>query len=144
MLQSKQMSVLATATARRETLDEYMVKIIAEFEAGWIMHEAKLKKYELTQAKLTDWEERKTPEGTLWINLKNGEQSKQHPGFHYFKTNRKAMRKRAEEKFQKDVINRVETEREQLEIKSEQQMAALLKDIVTVYKFNAHKIYFNR
>jgi hypothetical protein len=52
--------VQAEAAARRASLDEYVVKAIAEFEAGWLVHEHKLKKYELTQAKLTDWEEKKT------------------------------------------------------------------------------------
>lgn len=48
VLQSKQMSVLSESVARRETLNEYIVKAIAEFEAGWLVHEHKLKKYELT------------------------------------------------------------------------------------------------
>lgn len=75
VLQSKQMSVLSESVSRRETLDEYIVKAIAEFEAGWVMHEQKLKKYELTQAKLTDWEEKKLPEGKYWLNIKTGEQT---------------------------------------------------------------------
>ena len=48
VLQSKQMSVLSQSVALRESLDEYIVKAIAEFEAGWLLHEQKLKKYELT------------------------------------------------------------------------------------------------
>ena len=96
-----------------------MIKAIADFESGWAVHELNLKKYELTQAKLIDWEERKSPEGTIWVNLKTTEVTKKHPGFEYYKKNRKAMRKRAEEKFQKDVINKIETEREKIQIKSE-------------------------
>ena len=54
------------------------------------------------------------------------------------------MRKRAEEKFHKDLISRVENERESLQIASEQKMQALVSDIIQVYKYNIQKIYFDR
>ena len=44
------------------------------------------------------------------------------------------MRERAEAKFQKDVIGRVEYEREALEIKTEKQRKTLLWRIKTSYK----------
>jgi|688.fasta_scaffold1235961_1 hypothetical protein len=53
------------------------------------------------------------------------------------------MRKRAEAKFQKDVITPIETQREKLAITSENQLNNLLNDLVMVYKYNVHKIYLN-
>jgi len=52
------------------------------------------------------------------------------------------MRKRADEKFQKEVIEPIETERETIEIKSEKQVQALFEEIQAVYKYMVHKIYF--
>ena len=54
-----------------------------------------------------------------WVHKETGEISLKHPGHKYFRQNRKAMRERAEAKFKKDVIDRVEYEREALEIKTE-------------------------
>jgi UDP-N-acetylenolpyruvoylglucosamine reductase len=53
------MSIKNEASTKRDSIDEYIVKVIAEFEAGWLIHETQLKKYELTQAKLTEWDEHK-------------------------------------------------------------------------------------
>jgi hypothetical protein len=55
--------------------------------------------------------------------MKTGEVSERHPGIKYFKANRKTMRERAEAKFQKDVIDRVEYERESIVDKCESNIA---------------------
>jgi len=39
VLQSKQMTIKNEASAKRDTIDDYLVKAIAEFEAGWVIHE---------------------------------------------------------------------------------------------------------
>ena len=54
-----------------------------------------------------------------WVHKETGEITYKHPGHKYYKQNRKAMRERAEAKFKKDVIDRVEFEREMLEISTE-------------------------
>jgi hypothetical protein len=124
------MSILSEGAMRRDSIQQYLLHSISDFEQGWKLHEQKLKQYELTQAKFKDWEQRpstanqSTQSDTTveWVNTKTGELSLKNPGFKYFSVNKKAMRKRAEEKFQKDLITRVEHERESLQIASESKM----------------------
>ena len=74
-------------------------------------------KYELNQAKLTNYEKMTDEEGNVsWKHMKTGEVTVKNPGQKYFQHNKKEMRKRAEEKFQKDLVARVEFERENLEM----------------------------
>jgi hypothetical protein len=47
----------------------------------------------------------------FWYNQKSGEKTIEHPGKKYFLINRKIMRKRAEEKFQKDCLDKIEFEK---------------------------------
>ena len=47
----------------------------------------------------------------IWFNKKSGEKTLEHPGKKYFLINRKPMRKRAEAKFQKDVLDQVDAEK---------------------------------
>ena len=69
---------------------------------------------------MTKWEETQDESGAkTWTNKQTGEVTSKHPGHKYFRQNRKAMRDRAEAKFQKDLIARVEYEREVLEMKAE-------------------------
>lgn len=101
-----------------------MVAAINGFEHGWKIHEQALLKYELKQAKLTNYDTETDEEGKqFWLHKKTGEKTYKNPGHKYFKHNAKAMRERAEEKFQKQVIGEIEFERETLEIKTEQEKA---------------------
>lgn len=43
---------------KKQQASEYAIIQIQRFEEGWLKHEADLKQYSLTQAKLTDWDER--------------------------------------------------------------------------------------
>ena len=45
-----------------------------------------------------------------WLNIKTGERTDEHPGVKLFKINRKNMRKRAVEKFDKDFIQAIDNE----------------------------------
>ena len=114
------MQIERFASQRRETISLYLLDSISKFEEGWKVHEAALLKYELTQAKLTKYDKVDDGQSEVhWVHKETGEISLKHPGHKYFRQNRKAMRERAEAKFKKDVIDRVEYEREALEIKTE-------------------------
>ena len=102
---------------RRDSIQEYIITAINGFEQGWKKHEAELLKYELNQAKLTNYETGVNEEGiTFWKHMKTGEITYKNPGHKYFAHNKKAMRARAEDKFQAELISRVEFERESLEL----------------------------
>ena len=120
VLQSKAVTLERQAFQRRESISAYVIKAIEGFENGWKIHEAALLKYELKQAKLTSYEHGTNEEGNeFWQHKKTGEISLKNPGHKYFNHNKKSMRQRAEEKFQADLINRVEFERETLNIGTE-------------------------
>ena len=63
------MQIERDAQLRRETINQYLLLSISKFETGWKVHEDALLKYELTQAKLTKWEETKDESGAAqWVN----------------------------------------------------------------------------
>ena len=75
-----------------------------DFEEQWLVHENELKKYEMNSVKFTHWEQRQSETDKYaveWVNKKTGEITQRHPGIKYFKANKKKMRERAEEHFQK-------------------------------------------
>lgn len=72
----------------------------------------------LTMAKFKEWtlvsnKDGNEPQlqGDYWFNQKTGEKTLEHPGKRYYPTNVRAMRKRAEEKFQTDVLDKIESEK---------------------------------
>ena len=100
VLQSKGIALQRTSTQRHESISNYLITAINQWEAGWKIHEAALLKYELKQAKLTNYEQCKDEEGNdFWRHMKTGEITTKNPGHKYFTHNKKAMRQRAEEKF---------------------------------------------
>jgi len=126
VLQAQAISVERSALQRRESITAYLINTINGFETGWQIHEQALLKYELNQAKLTNYEALRDEKGEVfWQHKKTGEKTFKNPGLKYFHHNKKAMRQRAEEKFQKDVVSRVEDERERLELKTEMERAAI-------------------
>ena len=90
------------------SLNSYQESAIKKFEEGWHMHEAKLKQYELNHCKFKDWEQQP---GGEWLNSKTGERTTKHPGWKFFKINRSSMRKRAEESFQTECLDRITQEK---------------------------------
>ena len=76
-----------------------------------------------------------------WVHLKTGEVTGKNPGHKYFKVNAKAMRKRAEEKFQKDLISRVEKERELIQMKTERERDDLARRSRFAHKRNIVQFY---
>ena len=46
-----------------------------------------------------------------WSNNKTGERTLQHPGKKLFQANRKALRKRAEQKFQSDILDLIDSQK---------------------------------
>ena len=64
-----------------------------------------------------------------------------NPGQKYFNHNKKAMRQRAEEKFQTDLISRVEHERETLEIKTEKDKAEIIRQVRFAHKRHIIEVY---
>lgn len=75
--------------------------------------------------------------------MKTSEKTTTNPGMTFFKQNRKTMRKRAEQKFQEEVISRIEAEREKFELKSEQEVQMLQEEVRTVNRYMTHRVYFN-
>ena len=127
---------------RNVYFDDYMLKAMQEFEEGWTIYEKRLQKYLLNYEKFTDWQQVKlnsdynsgsksSNSGTsggltpseyaafagnafYWFNSKTGEKTLEHPGKKLFKMNRKAMRKRAEEKFRLEFVERIEQEQKNM------------------------------
>ena len=63
------MQIERDAQLRRETINQYLLESISKFETGWKVHEEALLKYELTQAKLTKWEQTQDEAGAAqWVN----------------------------------------------------------------------------
>jgi len=52
---------------------------------------------------------------SFWFNAKTGDKQLEHPGKKYFQINKKSMRKRAEEKFQSDILDKLQIEKFQYE-----------------------------
>lgn len=104
-----------------------MLDSIADFEQGWDVHVKKLQKYELSYDKFQNWQQLPTEhlsaEDTVqfsgakmfWFNAKTGDKQLEHPGKKYFQINKKSMRKRAEEKFQSDILDKIQLEKLQYE-----------------------------
>lgn len=100
VLQSKAVSLKRATIQRHETINNYLINSINGFEEGWKVHEAALLKYELKQAKLTNYEKSTDDEGNdFWRHMKTGEVTSKNPGHKYFAHNKKAMRQKAESKF---------------------------------------------
>ena len=126
---------------RRKQASEYTLQQIKVFEEGWLKHESELKVYNLTQAKLNEWEQRESKGQVFWQHLKTGEQSVKNPAEQFYKKNRKEMRKRAEEKFQERVLKRVEEDLANWQKRFDDQCAEIEGDIKRQTYFNLIHIF---
>jgi len=82
-----------------------------------------LQKYELSYDKFQNWQQLPTEHlstddaaqfagaKSFWFNAKTGDKQLEHPGKKYFQINKKSMRKRAEEKFQSDILDKLQVEK---------------------------------
>ena len=92
---------------------------MVKFEEGWEAHAKKLKKYLVTTAKLKEWTQMPIEEegGMMqWVHSRTGERQVEHPGIKYYNVNKKSMRKRAEQHFQENVLDKIESEKAQYQL----------------------------
>jgi hypothetical protein len=132
----------AADKVQNEYFDNFMLTNMSGFEKGWEAHSKQLKKYILNNAELKDWAQISVKQldpsdqeffspllkmtENIWINSKTGIKQAEHPGHKYYALNKKSMRKRAEEKFQVEVLDPIEVQR----IRYNKQSAYLQQGII--------------
>lgn len=82
-----------------ESINRYMQRAEAKFEANWSTYESQLEKYLTSSNKqFREWMECKDASGnTYWTHKNTLEESYEHPGVRIFQLNKKLLKHKAEE-----------------------------------------------